>query len=82
MYCNVCGSEENIYYYFNRHQYLCPGCCKATPIKITRTRFDELYWKNDPNVPACTKKEFYSDYLTSDNNFEDYLKSTTFPIEV
>ena len=56
---------------------LCDSCADETPAKISRGEFDPLYWGSAfGDVPEGTRREFYSDYLTSACDFEEYLDHT------
>ncbi len=47
--------------------------------KLTREEFDKRYWKDKgpENVPASTRREFYSDYRESGKSYRDYWEETT-----
>lgn len=78
-YCRVCGDRsESVSYRPSKLQNLCDACDKSTPRKVGREAFERRYWgaKVD-EVPASTRREFYSDYLTSDSTLEKYIESTT-----
>lgn len=78
MYCRVCGSENDIAFRFRSRLSLCDYCHKTTPAKVTREKFDEVYWKGQAStVPENIKKEFYSDYKMSTCDLKKYIKDTT-----
>ncbi len=81
MFCNICGSEDDIKIYPGKGwKRLCRSCAHETPIKFSRKHFDELYWVGRPGVdtvPQSTRREFYDDYLCSTLNFKDYVAHTT-----
>lgn len=62
---------------------LCDSCAKTTPHKIGYEEFKQRYFEADvdvllgESVPENIAREFYSDYRSSDLNFEEYLQSTT-----
>jgi hypothetical protein len=47
--------------------------------RMTREEFDRRYWKSEgpENVPASTRREFYSDYKESGLSFAAYVRQTT-----
>lgn len=47
--------------------------------KLTREEFDKRYWQDEgpENVPASTRREFYSDYRESGKSYRDYWEETT-----
>ena len=75
--CRICG--DNVSKYRTRSMmFLCNSCHKTTPSKVTRSYFDNVYWKGEAKtVPFNIKKEFYSDYLTSTLTLKDYILETT-----
>lgn len=77
MYCRICGSLNNVRYYATKRQSLCRFCAKDTPEKVGRSTFDKQYWGADVDVPESTRREFYSDYLSSSETVTDYIASTT-----
>lgn len=78
MECRICGTETNVAYRARKRQALCDTCNRETPNKIGRAVFDARYWGSGyRNVPLGTRREFYSDYLASMDNFEAYRTSTT-----
>lgn len=60
---------------------LCDSCAASTPNKIGYEEFKRRYFETDidvgEKVPENIAREFYSDYRSSDLNFEEYLQSTT-----
>jgi hypothetical protein len=77
MNCKICGSEQAQFRDGNRGA-LCNSCFENTPVKVTRKQFDMEYWGIEAfKVPECTKKEFYSDYLSSTKRIEEYTKATS-----
>lgn len=77
MACRICGSEENVRYVFEAKQFLCKSCAADTPKKISRSEFDNVYWNGDKTVPEAIRREFYSDYLSSSNTLEEYIRTTS-----
>ena len=79
MQCRVCGTEEgNVDYRAKKRQSLCDACNRETPNKIGRDEFSRRYWgAGYETVPPGTLREFYSDYLASMHNFNDYRRATT-----
>lgn len=72
--------KVTIEYRPSKRQTLCTVCDEETPRKVGREAFDKRYWgtgKAADEVPEGTKKEFYSDYLTSNSTLEKYVESTT-----
>ena len=79
MHCNICGDDRTAHYRPNQRQVLCDHCAENTPAKVSRSEFDKAYW-NEPEAeqpPESTKREFYSDYLTSCNTLREYITATT-----
>jgi hypothetical protein len=75
--CRVCGDEKATYR-LGKRQYLCNLCNNGTPVKVDRASFDLHYWGAGANeVPESTKREFYSDYLTSTHTIGAYIAATT-----
>lgn len=78
--CRICGMNHGgVEYRQDARQYLCRDCYRDTPAKIGREEFDRAYWSNPEDVPASTKREFYSDYLASTHDLKGYIKATTTP---
>lgn len=76
MYCRVCGDERNVSYRPRSRQSLCDSCASDTPHKVSRSAFDTEYWHDDPTVCESTKREFYSDYLSSTHTLAQYIAAT------
>lgn len=77
MYCRICGSEENVTYYFSQRQALCPFCKADTPAKIGHYEFDRRYWAGDEEPPCeGIRREFYDDYKASSYTYAQYAKET------
>jgi hypothetical protein len=79
--CQICGDNKEVAYRPSSKQALCPTCAKETPRKVTRAEFDKQYWDKDAEVPESTRREFYSDYLSSTNTLPEYIKATTSNID-
>ena len=79
MTCFICGAEKNLSKRAIFGRSICRECNKDTPVKVSRSYFDRVYWAGgDANtVPESTKREFYADYLASSNNLTEYKNSTT-----
>jgi len=74
--CRVCGDEEATYRGVQR-QTMCEACRKGTPAKVGRAAFESQYWEGKAEeVPLSTRREFYSDYLTSTYTMRAYIKAT------
>jgi hypothetical protein len=80
MYCRICGTEEKVAYRPGKLQALCDSCNRETPRKVSRSSFDRVYWKGDPDVGDSIKSEFYSDYLSSECTLSEYIEQTTFAV--
>lgn len=81
-YCRVCGTEDGVEFRESKRQSLCVSCNKETPRKVGRDAFDKRYWgAHLDEVPMSTRREFYSDYLTSDCSLEKYIETTTTRLE-
>jgi hypothetical protein len=86
MYCRICGHTHGLKFYPAKRQTLCKFCAKDTPAKVGRLEFDQAYWTpsiadNGDTVacdaPESTRREFYADYLTSNDNLAEYIAHTT-----
>lgn len=81
MACRICGAEDAVIRPAKRNT-LCGACNKATPPKVSRAEFDQAYWDGKPEtVPSETKREFYADYLASEDTLESYKAATSFSLE-
>ena len=82
MSCKICGDPEASWR-TGRRGFLCDSCADSTPNKIGYEEFKRRYFEADVDVllgekvPENIAREFYSDYRSSDLNFEEYLQSTT-----
>lgn len=76
MYCKICGDEMNVRYYPSKHNSLCPCCASDTPRKVRFELFNRIYFAGDRDCPESTRKEFYTDYLSSKYNLRDYMAKT------
>ena len=78
-YCKVCGDDRTAEYRPAQLQTLCNRCAENTPRKASRAGFDAAYWTGGDlaTIPESTKREFYSDYLTSAHTLKKYINATT-----
>jgi len=77
MMCRICGAEKKVKFYPSKRQALCPLCAEDTPSKVSRETFDTKYWGQEANsVPDAIRREFYSDYLASNCDVEQYMADT------
>jgi len=57
---------------------LCQPCAASTPRKVSRVRFDLVYWgRKYAEVPEGTRRDFYRDYRASSSTLKDYIDTTT-----
>lgn len=79
MYCQICGiRSEDVKHRVTKHRRMCDACSKETPRKAGRVAFDRKYWGvGVDSVPPSTKREFYSDYLSSTQTLDAYIDATT-----
>lgn len=78
MKCQVCSSTDNVGRYWDKGLTLCDPCATDTPDKVSRIMFDRLYWGVDYlDVPECTRREFYSDYMHGVDTLDEYIRTTT-----
>ena len=76
MLCKICASGDATYRPAQR-QTLCEHCAADTPRKAGRESFDKRYWgARYKEVSEGTRREFYSDYLTSTCTVDEYIKQT------
>ena len=75
MKCSICG--ESAVFRAPQRSILCDACLATTPPKVSREEFVRVYFKGDDTVTWSVLKEFYSDYLASECNLEQYVKETT-----
>jgi hypothetical protein len=78
--CRVCGAgpERGTQFSSKHGMALCILCEQDTPIKVTMDEFNRLYWgAGFENVPLSTRREFFSDYMTSTLTLKQYIMSTT-----
>lgn len=77
MMCRICGTEKKVKFYPSKRQALCQYCAEDTPPKVGRESFEAKYWGAEvSNVPDAIRREFYSDYLASSCNVEQYMADT------
>lgn len=78
MECVVCGEWRGVDWRASQRQALCEACVANTPAKVSRSEFEKIYWSGHADtVPAGIRREFYSDYLSSDLTLTQYVKATT-----
>jgi len=77
MICRICGSDNQITFYWTHMMAMCRLCHAHGPPPIPYADFDDRYWSGSDDVPYSTRKEFYSDYKTSGLSFERYCEETT-----
>lgn len=77
MYCRICGVDSGSFR-ASKGQILCGPCDSETPRKVSREAFERRYWNGKPEeVPAGTRNEFWSDYLSSTLTLKEYIEETT-----
>ena len=78
MYCQVCGNEDAVRFRKRSCLVLCAQCHKTTPKKVSRKKFDKLYWGRDfDTVDESTRQSFYNDYCISmHRSVEEYVRTT------
>ena len=88
MLCRICGNEEDVQINFDYLMALCPSCVReaeenGTEAKMSRVDFEAKYWVTEDGtnyteeVPMSTRREFYSDYLSSLGTFAKYVIDTS-----
>lgn len=75
MSCIICGTE-GAHWRPSKRQTLCRECSAETPRKVSRAKFNRVYWGAEP-VSAAIAREFYSDYLASTCSLAQYIRETT-----
>jgi len=74
--CRICGSEP-AKIMSNKQFSLCSTCNKDTPPKLSQLDFDVAYWSNASQVPHYVRRDFYSDYVHSSHEVNDYILTTS-----
>ena len=78
MYCQVCGVEDAVRFRKRSGLTLCTPCHKTTPKKVSRKKFDKLYWRKEcESVDESTRQSFYNDYrMSAYQSVEEYRRYT------
>ena len=77
MICTICGTSDATR--IATKGTLCQPCAAATPRKVSRQRFDLVYWgRKYADVPEGTRRDFYQDYRASSSTLKSYIDATTY----
>jgi hypothetical protein len=79
MNCYICGTPTTNISWNKGARALCKACDETTPVKVSFSEFVRVYFKDDPSVPYSTRREFFSDYLSSTYTLEQYIAETSSP---
>ena len=74
--CKLC-SHSPASFRVKKRQTLCDYCDEAMPVKVSREEFDAKFWMDPVQIPTSVRKNFYSDYLSSDSDLGGYIICTT-----
>jgi hypothetical protein len=77
MYCRICGDENDVKYYPDKRQSLCPSCASDTPRKVGLGVFAKAMFPPDVDEmpPRAIVRDFYEDYLASSQGLLDYVQN-------
>jgi hypothetical protein len=75
MYCQMCNETDDGVKLRKRHRrVLCAKCAALTPTKVSKQEFLEVMWgEHLSEVPSHIKREFYQDYMLSQNTLVKYI---------
>ena len=74
--CWICGDEHTARFRPRLRRTVCDGCAHGMKPKVSRERFDEVYWGPESGIPESTRREFYEDYLSSTGTLDEYMAAT------